>query len=109
MRPINTFSIVVRYCKKFYRHCILFGYFFQDENAHGEADIKQKCRSYETVQDGYSDFFPIKEVTGSRPDGYIVNFPLFIQAAKEVRILLATRPASPDSNDDCYEICRRFS
>lgn len=77
------------------------------ENAYGEADIKEMCRSYEALENEYNDFFPISEVTGIRPDGYIINFPLFIQAEKDAHVLLTTRAVS-DRSDDCYEIRKRF-
>lgn len=76
------------------------------ENAYGEADIKELCRSYEALENEYNDFFPIAEVTGIRPAGYIINFPLFIQAEKDAHVLLTTRAVS-DRSDDCYEICKR--
>lgn len=78
---------------------------FQGENAYGEADIKELCHSYEALENEYNDFFPIKEVTGIRPDGYIINFPLYIQAEKDAHVLLTTRAVS-DRSDDCYEICK---
>lgn len=77
------------------------------ENAYGEADIKELCRTYEALENEYNDFFPISEVTGIRPDGYIINFPLFIQAEKDAHVLLTTRAVS-DRSDDCYEICKRI-
>lgn len=49
--------------------------------------MKKKCRSYEALENEYKDFFPINEVTGTQSDGYIINFPVYIQAARDAHVL----------------------
>lgn len=82
-------------------------YFYncEGENAYGIDDIKDMCRSAEATENEYKEFVPIKDVVGIRPDGYIVNFPLYIQSERDAHVLLTTRPVD-DRADDCYEICK---
>lgn len=82
-------------------------YFYncEGENAYGIDDIKELCRSYQALENEYKEFYPIKDVVGIRPDGYIINFPLYIQSGKDAHVLLTTR-AVDDRADDVYEICK---
>lgn len=60
---------------------------FTGESFTERGDIMEVCRSYEATENAYTQFFPIKEVTGIRPNGCIINFPLYIRAAKDAHIL----------------------
>lgn len=80
-----------------------FFYGCEGENAYGEEDIKTLCQYTEVRGNGYNDFYKISDITGIRPDGYIINFPFYIRAERDAKILLTTGPRSnPDDSE--YEI-----
>lgn len=80
--------------------------FFYDcdgENIYEDNDIKNRCRYADALQNEYKKFFKISDIAGARPEGYIVNFLVYIQAERDAHVLF-TRGPKADRNDDEYEI-----
>lgn len=84
-----------------------FFYNCEGENAYQEEDIKKLCRYAEATENEYKEFYKITDLTGIRTEGYIVNFPFYIQAERDAHVLLTTVPmANREANE--YEI-RKYS
>lgn len=67
-------------------------------------ELAKRCIHYEESENQYKKFFPIAEIEGIRPDGYIIKFPVFIHAERDAHILLSPHNRD-DRSDDVYEIC----
>lgn len=84
-----------------------FFYNCEGENAYQEDDIKKLCRYAEATENEYNEFHKITDIQGIRGDGYIINFPFYIQAERDAHVLLTTVPmANREANE--YEI-RKYS
>lgn len=75
------------------------------ENTYGATELSKRCKYYEALENEYKDFIRISDIEGIRPEGYIIRFPLFIQAEKDAHILLSPRNVD-DRADSVYEICK---
>lgn len=80
-----------------------FFYNCEGENAYGLQDIKELCRFYQATENVYNDFFKITDVTGIRSEGYIINFPFYIQAERDAHVLLTAKPVADRAANE-YEI-----
>lgn len=80
-----------------------FFYNCEGENAYGDEDIKNLCRYASATENEYKEFYKITDVTGIRPEGYIINFPFYIQAERDAHVLLTKGPLA-NREDDEYEI-----
>lgn len=84
-----------------------FFYNCEGENAYQEDDIKKLCRYADATENEYKDFHKITDITGIRSEGYIINFPFYIQAERDAHVLLTAVPmANRETNE--YEI-RKYS
>lgn len=66
-------------------------------------DIRNRCKYADALENEYKNFFKISEINGTRPEGYIVNFPFYIQASRDAHVLF-TRGPRADPDDYEYEI-----
>lgn len=65
-----------------------------------EAILTNLCRYADATENEYKDFYKITDIAGVRPDGYIINFPFYLQAERDAHILLTTGPtANPKDNE----------
>lgn len=102
MLPIKYFGFASydNSLAKFFYNC-------EGENAYQEDDIKKLCRYADAMENEYNEFYKITDITGIRSEGYIINFPFYIQAERDAHILLTTVPmANREANE--YEI-RKYS
>lgn len=84
-----------------------FFYNCEGDNAYQEDDIKKLCRYADATENEYNEFFKITDITGIRSEGYIINFPFYIQAERDAHVLLTAKPeANREANE--YEI-RKYS
>lgn len=80
-----------------------FFYNCEGENAYQEEDIKKLCRYADATENEYNVFHKITDITAIRTEGYIVNFPFYIQGERDAHVLFTTEPkANRDANE--YEI-----
>ncbi|XP_031619784.1 uncharacterized protein LOC116338571 [Contarinia nasturtii] len=80
-----------------------FFYNCEGENAYQEEDIKKLCRYADATENEYKEFYKITDLTGVRSEGYIINFPFYIQAERDAHVLLTAVPmANREANE--YEI-----
>lgn len=80
-----------------------FFYNCEGENAYQEDDIKKLCRYADAMENEYNEFHKITDITGIRSEGYIVNFPFYIQGERDAHVLLTAEPkANREANE--YEI-----
>lgn len=78
-----------------------FFYDCEGENVYGEEDYKQLCQYAEALEIEYTTFYKITDIPGIRSKGFLLNFPFFVQAERDTRILLTTGPKA-DRNDAEY-------
>lgn len=78
------------------------------EYTYDVTELAKRCNQYEESENQYKKFFPISEIEGIRPDGYIIKFPVFIHAESNAHILLSPKNRD-DRSDDVYEICNSSS
>lgn len=84
-----------------------FFYNCEGENAYQADDIKKLCRYADAMENEYKDFYSISDITGIRSEGYLINFPFYIQAERDAHVLLTADPvANREANE--YEI-RKYS
>lgn len=89
---------------KFYFNCS-FSFPLPDavSSSFPSKDIKNRCKYADALENEYKKFFRISEINGTRPEGYIVNFPFYIQASRDAHVLFTRGPrANPDDYE--YEI-----
>lgn len=94
------FASYDNYLAKFFYNCA-------GENTYSSNEIENSCRFYESWENEYKEFFKITDIPRIRPEGYLIKFPVYIQATKDAHVLLSPR-AADDRADDVYEI-RKFS
>lgn len=51
-------------------------------------DIKDSCRHGQVDAFVFNEFYKINDIAGARTDGYIFNFPLYVQTAQNAHIEL---------------------
>lgn len=78
-----------------------FFYGCEGENVYGEEDFKQKCQYDEELEIEYTKFYKIDDIPGTRSEQFALNFPFFVKAERDARILLTTGPKA-DRNDAEY-------
>lgn len=84
-----------------------FFYNCEGDNAYGENEIKELCHYADARENEYNEFFKITDISGIRSEGYIINFPFYIQAERDAHVLLTAKPeANREANE--YEI-RKYS
>lgn len=81
-------------------HPIKFFYDCQGARADGFRDIRTDCHYLEASNQDYTGSFKISDIAGIRTDGYVIDFPFYVQAARDIRILLTKGPIA---NRDDYE------
>lgn len=65
-------------------------------------DSRTSCRYGQTNESDFQGFYKISDLTGARTDGYLINFPLYIQA-EELILILLTKQAMANEKDAEYE------
>lgn len=84
-----------------------FFYNCEGDNAYSDEDLKTLCAEDEALENEYLRFHKITDVSGIRQEGYIINFPFYIQAERDAHVLLTEKPeANREANE--YEI-RKYS
>lgn len=83
-----------------------FFYDCEGENAYGSDDLKSLCRYADASENEYKEFYKITDITGIRPNGYLINIPFYIQGERDAHILLTTGPKA-DRSEAEYEICKQ--
>lgn len=96
--PLNVkyfaFASQANSLAKFFYNCT-------GENVYGEADFRSMCQYAEALEIEYTTFYKITDIPGIRSDGFVLNFPFFVQAERDTRILLTTGPKA-DRNEAEY-------
>lgn len=70
---------------------------------HSSKIVKDHCRYEEAITYEYTDFYKITDIVGARPENYIMNLPLYIQANVNSNVLLTKGPLT-NFEDNAYEI-----
>lgn len=70
---------------------------------HNTSDLERTCQYANACQNEYNDFFKIIDLPGVRPTGFVINFTFYVQAERDVHILLTSGPRAT-RNDNEYEI-----
>lgn len=77
-------------------------YFFncRGEQSKTHANLEKSCKKITATDHEYKDFLLIPS---NQPPGFLVNFPVYVTAARDAHILLASEE---NSSADFYEICK---
>lgn len=84
-----------------------FFYDCEGENAYGADDLKNLCHYADATENEYKEFHKITDIAGTRSEGYIINFPFYIQGERDAHVLLSTGPRA-DRTEAEYEF-RKYS
>lgn len=79
-----------------------FFYDCEGENAYGADDLKNLCHYADATENEYKEFHKITDIAGIRSEGYIINFPFYIQGERDAHVLLSTGPRA-DRTEAEYE------
>lgn len=79
-------------------------YFYDCKGARADEfrNIKTDCQYIEASNQDYTASYKISDIAGARTDGFVINFPFYVQSPRDVRMLLTKGPVA-NRNDYEYD------
>lgn len=65
--------------------------------------LKKQCKQYEEWDDNYREMMKLSDVPGSQPEGYLVRFPFYALAERDVHIVFSETENPDWFVDEVYE------
>lgn len=65
--------------------------------------LKKQCKQYEEWDDNYRQLMKLSDVPGAQPDGYLVRFPFYALAERDVNIVFSETENPDWFVDNVYE------
>lgn len=66
----------------------------EDEENYDEDGVKESCQYADAKGIEYKETYGITDISGAQSESYIVNFPFYVQADGDARVLFKAEPTS---------------
>lgn len=79
-----------------------------EDSTYAKTQVYAECSKIGVFDGEYIQYHKISDIRGTQPDGYLARIPVFVEANKDVTILLTTSSRPDMENDKLYQIGESF-